>query len=100
MTQEQAQEILATVNGKLEMKRLEAVNLLFREIDELKMMEEDAQQYALKCRKELEALQQRSCDGCIRLPFILIELAKRDGGKCGTCKRFVKDHYELEPKEQ
>lgn len=67
---------------------------------ELKMMEEDAQQYALKCRKELEALQQRSCDGCTRLPFILIELAKRDGGKCGTCKRFVKDHYELEPKEQ
>ena len=50
---------------------------------------------------ELEALQQpKSCDGCIRLPFILIELAKRDGGKCGTCKRFVKDHYELEPKEQ
>ena len=66
MTREQAQEILATVNGKLEMKRLEAVNLLFREIDELKMMEEDAQQYALRCRKELEALQSRNCDGCYK----------------------------------
>ena len=66
MTQEQAQEILATVNGKLEMRRLEAVNLLFKEIDELKMTEEDAQQYALKCRKELEALQhhKNNCDGC------------------------------------
>ena len=64
MEREQAQELLANVNGKIEMKRLEAVNLLLREIDELKMMEEDAQQYALKCRKELEALQQRSCESC------------------------------------
>ena len=64
MTQEQAQELLANVNGKIEMKRLDAVNLLIREIDELKMMEEDAQQYALKCRKELEALQSRSCAKC------------------------------------
>ena len=40
-----------------------AINCLF-EPKELKMMEEDAQQYALKCRKELEALQQRSCESC------------------------------------
>ena len=65
MTREEAQEILATVNGKLETRRLEAINLLFKEIDELKMMEEDAQQYALKCRKELEVLQQpKRCDRC------------------------------------
>ena len=36
MTREQAQELLANVNGKIEMKRLDAVNLLLREIDELK----------------------------------------------------------------
>ena len=49
--------------------------------------------------QELEALQQvKSCDGCIRLPFVLTELAKKNGGKCGTCKRFVKDNFQ--PKEQ
>ena len=70
MTREQAQELLANVNGKIEMKRLDAVNLLLREIDELKIMEEDAQQYALKCRKELEALQSRSCDECVHIEDI------------------------------
>ena len=79
MTREQAQELLANVNGKIEMKRLDAVNLLLREIDELKMMEEDAQQYALRCRKELEALQQpKSCDNCrsksCSIKRILLEL--------------------------
>lgn len=89
MTQEQAQEILATVNGKLETRRLEAVNLLFKEIDELKMTEEDAQQYALKCRKELEALQhhKNNCDTC-----------KWDD-YCGTeenclSSKYIKDRYE------
>ena len=48
---------------------------------------------------ELEALQQRSCDGCKTLPFVLTELAKKNGGKCGTCKRYVKDNYEAEPKD-
>ena len=87
MTQEQAQEILATVNGKLEMKRLEAVNLLFREIDELKMMEEDAQQYALKCRKELEALQQpKQCNTC-RFYHSFTGVCVNDN--CPLCDDFV-----------
>lgn len=40
---------------------LEAISF---QIKELEMMEEDAQQYALKCRNELEALQSKSCEGC------------------------------------
>ena len=49
---------------------------------------------------ELEALQQpKTCDGCKTLPFVLTELAKKNGGKCGTCKRYVKDNYEAEPKD-
>ena len=99
MTREQAQELLANVNGKIEMKRLDAVNLLLREIDELKMMEEDAQQYALKCRKELEALQHRSCEGCKHLlasPRICLKRIQNCDGilpKDFCCNRY-------EPKEQ
>ena len=40
------------------------LNALSSQITELRMMEEDAQQYALKCKKELEALQSRSCESC------------------------------------
>ena len=105
MTREQAQELLANVNGKIEMKRLEAVNLLFREIDELKMMEEDAQQYALKCRKELEALQQpKSCEGC-KYQVHRVDDVQQNGNwmkysvfyDCGhdnNCKRNTVDRYE------
>ena len=103
MTREQAQELLANVNGKIEMKRLDAVNLLFKEIDELKIMEEDAQQYALKCRKELEALQQpKSCEGCKHYKFTY---NSNDGAVrqlmtiCSDCfRRLNRDNYE--PKEQ
>ena len=93
MTQEQAQEILATVSGKLEMKRLEAVNLLFKEIDELKMMEEDAQQYVLKCSNELEALRTKNCDGC--------KYEHKDAYSlpCAACVRNCDSDY-YEPKEQ
>ena len=87
MTIEQAQELLATVNGKLEMKRLDAVNLLFREIDELKMMEEDAQQYALRCRNELEALQQpEQCNTC---SFYHSFTGVCANDKCPLCADFV-----------
>lgn len=41
-----------------------------------------------------EAMKPKTCDGCKTLPFVLTELAKKNGGKCGTCKRYVKDNYE------
>ena len=105
MTREQAQELLANVNGKIEMKRLDAVNLLLREIDELKIMEEDAQQYALKCRKELEALQQpKSCDDCKNRIFYTYDSFKQVTiDKCnireqlhfnGSCDGLCCDKYE------
>ena len=98
MTREQVQEVLANVNGKIEMKRLGAINLLFREIDELKMMEEDAQQYALKCRKELEALQQsKSCDGC---KYGKITINSVICGKNGTYKEADDYCKYFKPKEQ
>ena len=46
-----------------------------------------------------EAMKPKTCDGCKTLPFVLTELAKKNGGKCGTCKRYVKDNYEAEPKD-
>ena len=50
--------------------------------------------------KELEeAMKPKTCDGCKTLPFVLTELAKNNGGKCGNCKRYVKDKYEVEPKD-
>ncbi|MDD2273963.1 MAG: hypothetical protein PHH29_17090 [Desulfuromonadaceae bacterium] len=106
MTQEQAQELLATVNGKLEMKRLEAVNLLFREIDELKMMEEDAQQYALKCRKELEELMKpKSCEGCKLVYYCEFSIKQKINNSDGydviiTIPRKAFYCSKYEPKEQ
>ena len=51
--------------------------------------------------KELEeAMKPKTCNGCKTLPFVLTELSKKNGGKCGTCKRYVKDNYQAEPKEQ
>ena len=47
-----------------------------------------------------EAMKPKTCEGCKRLPFVLTELSKKNGGKCGTCKRYVKDNYQAEPKEQ
>ncbi len=46
-----------------------------------------------------EAMKPKTCDGCKTLPFVLTELAKKNGGKCGTCKRYVKDNYEAEPND-
>ena len=47
-----------------------------------------------------EAMKSKTtCYGCKTLPFVLTELAKKNGGKCGNCKRYVKDNYEAEPKE-
>ena len=40
-----------------------------------------------------EAIKPKSCDGCTTLPFVLTELAKKNGGKCGTCKRIEKPCY-------
>ena len=82
----------------------EAINeleALSSQIAELKMMEEDAQQYALKCRKELEALQARSCEGC-KYDFIPNFILNNVGDKidiCYMCSRQERlDRYE--PKEQ
>ena len=47
-----------------------------------------------------EAMKTKTCYGCKTLPFVLTELSKKNGGKCGTCKRYVKDNYQAEPKEQ
>ena len=44
------------------------------------------------------AMKPKTCEGCKTLPFVLTELAKKNGGKCGTCKRYVKDNYEAELK--
>lgn len=77
MTREQAQELLANVNGKIEMKRLDAVNLLLREIDELKMMEEDAQQYALRCRNELEAQLKAKNEEIAKYQMVIDKQSKR-----------------------
>ena len=46
-----------------------------------------------------EAIKPKTCDGCKTLPSVLTELAKKNGGKCGTCKRYVKDNYEAEPND-
>ena len=46
-----------------------------------------------------EAMKPKTCDGCKTLPFVLTELAKKNGGKCGTCKRYVKDNFEEELKK-
>lgn len=47
-----------------------------------------------------EAMKPKTCKRCKTLPFVLTELSKKNGGKCGTCKRYVKDNYQAEPKEQ
>ena len=52
---------------------------------------------ALKELKEI--VKPKTCNGCKTLPFVLTELSKKNGGKCGTCKRYVKDNYQAEPKE-
>ena len=104
MTREEAQELLATTGGKLVMEKLQAVNFIFNELDELKMMEEDAQQYALKCRKELEALQSRSCDRCLHRSEL--HEALMNGTNNGFCVEngfFTKRGFccnRYEPKEQ
>ena len=101
MTREEAQELLATTDGKLVMEKLQAVNFIFNELDELKMMEEDAQQYALKCRKELEALQQpKRCNTC-RFYHSFTGVCANDN--CPLCADFVDADFGCiyhEPKEQ
>lgn len=63
------------------------------------MDEEDVLTFVQEAISELEeAMKPKTCDGCKTLPFVLTELAKKNGGKCGTCKRYVKDNYEAEPK--
>ena len=91
MTREEAQELLATAGGKLAMEKLQAVNFIFNELDELKMMEEDAQQYALKCRKELEALQSRSCATCEY--YGTFRYTGKDS-RCTRCCNFFSNRYE------
>ncbi len=86
-------------DGGWKMKALEILKRLqnsdYFDRSKLKLSKEYTLENAIA---ELEALQQpKSCDGCTTLPFVLTELAKKNGGKCGTCKRFVKDNFQ--PKE-
>ena len=48
------------------------------------------QEECLEAIAELEeAMKPKTCAGCKTLPFVLTELAKKNGGKCGVCKRLL-----------
>ena len=82
---------------------LEQVNEAISELEEyhelaesIRMLCDDRGGYIAELE---EAMKPKTCEGCKTLPFILTELTKNNGGKCGICKRYLKDNYEAESKD-
>ena len=80
-------------------KALEILNLYHTHGEDI-MFVPFKKYYVMEAISELkEAMKPKTCYGCKTLPFVLTELAKKNGGKCGTCKRYVKDNFEEELKK-